>query len=379
MVDMKYTLIIFSLFLGYKTFSQQPITITEQTIKIGPSRTETFYFGFAEGDILRITLIETNNKEIQEFEVMEYPSISKFTEFKVTELSNKDITIQKTGVYSFRLFNNSPLVGKVCKLKLERIPKSNETQNFNTSVIWIDKQDTTWHSYTKDVVIGYDTTYVQKSKKVLDTTFIYQESIIEKKERVHSTTNASGNTSIIFFTLPKDIVTTYNSKKVVSWAYYVGVGDASEVAYQKDNASLTNLATDLIGLYSPLAAFAVGAIATLSVPTMGDNINYALVDTENKNNFQNKLQYKAFDGGDGIAGYKKFTLPAMLHGTYYVILQNDNPFEGIDVYLKVVAIIEEKKYKDDSYTDLIVKPRVKKQIFSDPIIKTQSVPVLVTN
>lgn len=51
MVDMKYTLFIFSLFLGYKTYAQQPITVTEQTIKIGPSRTETFYFGFAEGDI----------------------------------------------------------------------------------------------------------------------------------------------------------------------------------------------------------------------------------------------------------------------------------------------------------------------------------------
>lgn len=377
MVDMKYTLFIFSLFLGYKTYAQQPITVTEQTIKIGPSRTETFYFGFAEGDILRITLSETNNKELQEFEIMEYPSISKFTEFKVTELSNKDIMIQKTGVYSFRLFNNSPLGGRVCKLKLERIPKSAETQHFNTSVVWIDKQDTTWHSYTKDVIIGYDTTYVQKSKKVFDTTFLYQESIIEKTERVHSTTNASGNTSIVFFSLPKNVINTYNTKKVVSWAYYVGVGDASEAAYQKDNASLTNFATELIGLYSPLAAFAVGALTMLTVPTTGDNIKYALVDMENKNNFQNKLQYKAFDSGDGIAAYKKFTLPAMLQGTYYVILQNDNSFEGIDVNVKAVAIIEEKKYKDVSFTEMIVKPRVEKQIFTDPVIKTLSIPVLI--
>lgn len=241
---MKYTLFILSIFLGFKTFGQQPITVTEQTIKIGPSRTETFYFGFAVGDILRITLNEINGKEIQEFEVMEYPNISKFTEFKISELNTKDIAIQKTGVYSFRLFNNSPLSGRVCKLKLERIPKSNETQNFNTSIIWIDKQDTTWHSYTKDVVIGYDTTYVHKTKKTLDTTLIFQESIIEKTERVHSTTNSNGNTSIVFFSLPQNITTTYNTKKVMSWAYYVGVGDESKAAYQKDNISLTNFASE---------------------------------------------------------------------------------------------------------------------------------------
>lgn len=373
---MKNTLITLTLFLGFKAFAQQPITVTEQTIKIGPSGTETFFFGFAEGDILRITVIEINDKEIQEFEVMEYPNISKFTEFKITQLSNKDITIQKTGVYSFRLFNNSLLGGRVCKLKLERIPKSFETQNFNTSVIWIDKQDTTWHSYTKDVVLGYDTTYVQKIKKILDTTLLYQESIIEKSERVHSTTNSNGNTSFVFFSLPQNITTKYNTKKVVSWAYYVGVGDVSEDAYQKDNISLTNLATDLIGLYSPLAAFAVGAISNLTVPTLGDNVKYTLVDLENKNNFQNKLPYKYYDTGDGIAGFKKFIAPTMLHGTYYVVLQNDNTLEGIDVNVKAVAIIEEKKYKDVSYTEMVVRPIVEKQIFTDPVIKTRPMPVL---
>ena len=374
---MKFTLIILTLLLGTKTHAQQVITVTEQTIKIGPSRTEIFYFGFSEGDILRITLVELNGKEIHEFEVMEYPKISKFTEFKVSELNNKDITILKTGVYSFRLFNNSPLGNRVCKLKLERIPKSNETQNFNTSIVWIEKQDTTWHSYTKDVVIGYDTTYVQKTKKIIDTTWLYQESIIEKTERVHSSTNSNGNTSIIFFTLPQNVTTTYSTKKVVSWAYYVGVGDASEAAYKKDNASLTSLATDLIGLYSPLAAFAVGALSSLSVPTVGDNIKYALVDLENKNNFQNKLPYKAYDSGDGIAGYKKFISPTMLNGTFYVILQNDNDFEGINVNVKSVAIIEEKIYKNVTYTEMVIKPKIEKQIFTDPIIKTLSVPVIV--
>lgn len=374
---MKCTLLTLFLLVYKFTLGQEAITVTEQSIKIGPSRTETFYFGFAEGDIMRISLVELNGKEIQEFEVLEYPSISKFTEFKVAEVKNKTIAVQRTGIYAFRIYNGSPLGGRVCKLQLERIPKSMDTQNFNTSVIWIDKQDTTWHSYTKDVVVGYDTTYVQKSKKVLDTTLLYQESIFEKSERVHSTTNSNGNTSFVFFSLPQTITTKYNTKKVVSWAYYVGVGDVSEDAYQKDNISLTNLATDLIGLYSPLAAFAVGAISNLTVPTLGDNVKYTLVNLENKNNFQNKLQYKYYDTGDGIAGYKKFIAPSMLQGTYYVILQNDNTLEGIDVNVKAVAIIEEKKYEDVTYIEMVVKPRVEKQIFTDPVIKTSSIPVLI--
>lgn len=130
-------------------------------------------------------------------------------------------------------------------------------------------------------------------------------------------------------------------------------------------------------MYSPLAAFAAGALGELTIPTIGNNIKYALVDLDNKNNFQNKLPYKAYDSGDGIAGYKKFISPTMLHGTYYIILQNDNGLEGIDVNVKAVAIIEEKKYKDVSYTEMVVNPRVEKQIFTDPIIKTLSIPVIV--
>jgi hypothetical protein len=373
MRDTLLTLVI----LVYKfTLGQEAIIVTEQSIKIGPSRTETFYFGFAEGDVIRISLVELNGKEIQEFEVLEYSSISKLTEFKVAEVKDKTITVQRTGIYAFRIYNGSPLGGRVCKLKLERIPKSVETQNFNTAVLWIDKQDTTWHSYTKEVLIDYDTIYVQKTKKVLDTTILYQESVIEKTERVHSTTNANGNTSIIFFTLPKGTTTTYNTKKVISWAYYVGVGNESQAAYQKDNSALTNLVTNWIGMYSPLAALAVGTLAELTIPTTGDNIKYSLVDTENKNNFQNKLPYKSYDFGDGIAGYKKFTSPMLLNGTYYVILQNDNSFEGIDVHVKVVAIMEEKKYSDKSYTEMVVKPTYEKQIFTDPVIKTRSIPIL---
>lgn len=82
----------------------------------------------------------------------------------------------------------------------------------------------------------------------------------------------------------------------------MGVGDESKAAYQKYNISLTNFASELIGLYSPLSAFAAGALGELTIPTIGDNIKYALVDIDNKNNFQNKLPYKAYDSGDGIAG-----------------------------------------------------------------------------
>lgn len=181
---------------------QEPLDVTDQTIKLGGLKEEELYFGFAAGDKIVFNFKEADNKELKEIEILEYPNNSKFSDYKTKLVENKTITVSKQGVYIFR-FKNSALAGRICKIKIQRIPASDETKNFNSTVTWETRQETTYNTYTKDVIVGYDTTYVQKSKKELVNTELSEDMIMDKTERVHSINNLDyKNYKTVQVTLP---------------------------------------------------------------------------------------------------------------------------------------------------------------------------------
>ena len=136
------TLTILLLFQSATAFAQEPVDVTDQTIKLGGFKEEELYFGFAEGDKLIFSFEEAGNKELKEIEIVEYPSNSKFSDFK-TKKTEKTISVGKQSVYIFR-FKNSAMAGRICKIKIQRIPISEATKSFNTTVSWVTRQDTTW-------------------------------------------------------------------------------------------------------------------------------------------------------------------------------------------------------------------------------------------
>jgi len=185
---------------------------------------------------------------MKEIEIVEYPNNSKFSDYKTKKIENKTINVTKTGVYVFR-FKNSAIAGRICKIKIQRIPASDETKNFNSTVTWINKQDTTWNTYTKDVIIGYDTTYVQKTKRELIKTEQKEELIFDKTQRVHSSTNSNGNKTNVFFTLPKNETTPFKTTKVISWAYWIGVDEAGNKAWEQNSKTVSSLAKGAAAIY----------------------------------------------------------------------------------------------------------------------------------
>lgn len=172
--------------------AQDILDITDQTLKIGGNKEEELYFAFAEGDRIVFNFQEIDKKELTEIEILEYPSNSKFSDFKTNKIDGKTIVVPRNGVYIFR-FKNSAITGRICKIKIQRIPGSDASKNFNTAVKWITKQDTVWNSYTKDVIISYDTSYVQKTKKELVKVDTIVTQLLDKVIRVHSET-AAGKT-----------------------------------------------------------------------------------------------------------------------------------------------------------------------------------------
>jgi len=114
--------------------AQTPITVAENTLKVPSTQEEVFYFGFAEGDQVIFDLEVQNGKELTVLEIVSMPSKTIFMDYKTQKIDHKVLTITETGIYKFRLANNNLFAGRICKFKIERIPASDATKKFNTTV-----------------------------------------------------------------------------------------------------------------------------------------------------------------------------------------------------------------------------------------------------
>ena len=371
-----FTITISLLLLSISSFGQEPIDITDQTIKIKGFKEEELYFGFAEGDKVIFNFQVLDDKELKEIEIIEYPNTSKFSDYKTQKIESKVITVNKKGVYIFR-FKNSSISGRICKIDIKRIPSSGLTKDFNSTVTWQEKQETTYNSYTKDVIVGYDTTYTQKLKREITKTEQNEEMIIDKTERVHSINNLENkNFKVVQVNLPQEELSAYKTKRIKSWAYWIGVGKEASDSWRRNVSTFRSLSTGAFTILggSPLAGLAVGAITDLAMPTMGEDVAYWFItDYMNAQAFLASLQFMQFDKGKGVAAFGKFS--GKRDGIFYVGLLNDNQFQGIDVTLKISIVWETNYYQDKQYTETNVSPRYEKKQYTEPIIKTVRVPV----
>lgn len=354
---MKHTreiLLFIGIFLSVSLFSQNtPILVAESTFKIGGMGDEEFYYGFAEGDQIIFDFEEVNKKELKEIEIIEYPSSSKFMDYKTVKITNKVINVTSTGIYKFR-FSNSAIGGRVCKYKIQRIPVSDGTKNFNTSVYWKTLTDTTFYMVDEKYLISIDTLVVP----------IIQHRI----ERVHSQTNMNHlNKSTVAFIIPEN---------TISWSYYIGVGESSEAIFKqaeekakktKEQLNAASNITNVLAKFDPsgsvaLATLALKGYAEFGVLEQADNIQYWFVpDYQNSLNYMQSLPYTYLIKGDGPLIKGRFTSP--LKGTVYLCLKNDNIKDGLDIHIRASAVTvkenwgtrQVQKYKVKSWKEPYLK------------------------
>jgi hypothetical protein len=370
----KITLSLFLIFITLNIYSQELIDVCEKTIKVTALSEEVFYYGFAEGDKIVFSLEEANGKEVKEVEILEYPQSSKFSDFKTKKIDNKQIQVNKKNVYKFRIYNSS-LGGRVCKIKVQRIPSNEKTKNFNTTVNWIEKQETTYNTYTKDVTIGYETKYETKVKKELVKVDTLLTQLFDKNLRVHSEM-ASGKTQYTYATvelptnsyLPNQL-NPYQTTEVVSWSYWLGVGQKSKEDYDNTNKKFASGITTLGSLtgYGALASLAVTGISMFKNTNIGDNINYKFYGLQNG-------QEIVIDYGNVISASGRND--KITQGAFSVQLFNDNVMDGIDVNLKMVVMQIRKTWQDKQYQEKVEIPKIEKQIIKEPVVTTISVPVM---
>ena len=235
-------------------------------------------------------------------------------DYKTSNISNKTINVLNTGIYVFKL-TNSALIGRVCKIKIQRVPKSKETRDFNTTVYWRDEIDTTYTDIEEKYLINADTII---------------NNITDQVAKVHSSTNIEGNKTSFNFTLPAN---------TVAWSYYIGVDQASQQVFADATQKITDAAGDIVSQmpgYGPLAALALNGTSYLVSVQSGENVEYWFVDRINHGLFNADQNFRYFKHGNVINDFSRMTDP--LHGQYFLCLYNDNMFQAVDVVVKITAV-----------------------------------------
>jgi hypothetical protein len=308
------------IFLPFFLFAQDTLDVVDKKIKIGGASTVTEYYGFADGDKIIFSLAVEGKKELKDITISEYPKNVKFADHKTDKIENKVLKISRNSVYSFEYYNSN-LSGRTVEIKIQRIPKSDQTKFFNTNVKWVNKVDTSYSAKQN--------TYLVKS----DTSFV---DVINSKVRVHSTTNASSNKTVVDFTIPAN---------TIKWTYWIGVGDESQEAFKKDENEFAKSASKLIGTINPLAGLALGFF-TMSQSKVGDNVvYYFLSNYQDAQKFSAGQEFMQFKKGNVVTDFGLMNYSSSINQKYFIGLSNDNLMDGIDVNVKILAVVVNNQYE----------------------------------
>ncbi|AUC76185.1 hypothetical protein [Olleya sp. Bg11-27] len=345
----KKLLFTIAIIISQTSFANEtPILITETTISLNLDETEELFFSFAEGDIIEFDFEMVKGKHLKEIEVFEMPNNKIFSDFKVQEISKKQIHIRNKGMYKFKFYSSS-LTKRVGKIKITRIPADKSTKDFNTNWKWKTIRDTIYTPYTQDSITGYKKIQYKEKLRELVKTENIEDMLFNKSQRVHSYLGQNKSSTYLRVDLPNPIISELKEEKVIAWAYWIGVGQEAQQSYLENAKSVGELANGISSMYgTPLAGLAMGTITELLIPKTGEDVLYSFIpDYENAQKFINGLTYLQFDTGKGVAAYGKNS--NRTQGTFYIGLSNDNQLQGIDVDVKVVAIKEIKTFEIVEY------------------------------
>lgn len=311
----KIFLLLVTLLHTCNLFAQATIDVVEKTIKIPGLNEEVLYYGFATGDKIIFNFEEVDGKELKEIEITELPSSSKFADFKTAKIENKTLTIGNNSIYKFR-FANTSLSGRVCKIKIQRIPLSEKSTNFNTNVYW------------RTI---YDTTYSITKEKYLIKREYRPERLVKEKHYINSGSNATfkGGKSRITINVPLP-------QNTVKW-YYVFSASRDGHEIEQTHSSM-NLLGEISTILDKTGTANFG-VQMLTQPPGGNVCDVYLLSQDDAALFEQKVAHRYFQDysreniTSGIVQVALIDPPNL-----YLGIKNPDDIYGIHVSIEIVAI-----------------------------------------
>ncbi len=379
--------LISSLFIYLNAYSQnlEAIDVAEITLKIGAKSEENLYYGFAEGDQILFDFRELDGNELKEVEIMALPENSVLKDYETKSIAHKLLKVNQKGIYKFHFYNAALIKGRVCAIKIQRIPKNTASINFNTGIKWIETLDTTYELKTETITNSPEKQVSRKKLTAVDTNIV---SIIDRTERVASMSKlGSSNAQHISIKLPQNQYLSdanpWQQTEVVSWAYSISVGGTGQAWYKNANekaggkiaATIAKTAagwaikTGAVSTgYGALAILAIEGVSAFSNPPQGDNILFTLQTYVNST-------LQTLDSGNSVAASGRIT--QQTQGEFTLKLENDNYIEGINVDVKIIAVTVTHKYENENYMVKNDAPLKEKKTVKVPKVKVVRTAVFV--
>ncbi|RNI24029.1 hypothetical protein [Rufibacter latericius] len=360
----------------YAKAQRAPIEVAELSIKVPGMETQEVYYGFEAGDELLLEFSDPSRKGMKQVEVIEYPSTVKYSGLQVTNIT-KAIKVNRRTVYLFR-FTNSSLVSRVCQVRISRRPDREETEGFNPEVAWREVADTSYVISSKQELVRYDTVYHFVNKRELVQVDTVAQELISKVEQVAAQlTVGKPSESRLMVTLPTNKATPLETSEVLSWAYWIGVGQEGHLAFEANKAKYLQALGSLAHLSgNPLIGLALNQLSFLPTGNAGSNVHYYFM--QDPGSAQTFLQsfdkggFRYFDNGNGVSGFGRRESP--LQGTFYLGLHNDNTYNDINVTVKIVAIVLRKRYREVIQKQATVTPVYEVRRYRNPTVSVKKMP-----
>ncbi|MGJ8684706.1 MAG: hypothetical protein ACSHWW_08785 [Nonlabens sp.] len=332
---MRITL-LFLLVNIYAHAQLEPIEVANLNFKLSALSEQIYNYGFAKGDKVYINYREERGKKLKSFELYTQNGNKIMTEFNLESLDNESITINNTGIYTFR-FENTSLGRRIINFSITREPVSVETKDFNTEV-------------KKRTII--DTTYITRAETYLKSE---QFKVVEITSDQDFFIN-SGSNATLMGGKSRVMVPVNLPPNTVKWYYQVAASrDESQIENIKSQLSLVADLSKLIDK-SGTASF---AIELLSLPPGADFCDVYLLNRENYSKFKNKEEFQYYITGtrENIKS-ANVEIEGGFNMPMYLGLKNPDNLYGVNVVINIAAIVLEQELA----TREIKEPKIRRRI-----------------
>lgn len=341
----------------------QPILVSEQEFKINGE--ELFFYAFEQGDQLLFDLTVLKGNSLKEVEISLYQGASRWRVEQTGASLQQQLTVTKRAIYVFRIRSGGP---KKIALKIQRIPPHSSRISFDPYVQWKTVVDTLRPRFKLEQSTVYDTTYQTRYRRVRYKKSQQMTTLLSRTERVVSHTNLQhDNETTIRVALPPLQQNEELEERLLGWSYWIGVGQEGLENYNQELKKFLASASVKLMSQNMMAGLALGAYAVATNPPQGDNIVYSWW-SEHKN--ERKLE----EQGNVTAAFGR--LAAGEYTTLFLKLTNDNLINGLNVHLKLVAVIEQHYYHKEGYQVRVVTPLITSEVKGKIHLVERSVPMI---